>query len=118
MREVTFAATQMKCTENVEENIYNAERIIRHAKKEGADVILLQELFSSLYFCQEYNFDYFNLAREEKNNPLIEKMSAIAKELEVVLPISFFEKSSNAFFNSIVLIDADGVNLGKYRCDK
>ncbi|MDO4545111.1 MAG: N-carbamoylputrescine amidase [Bacillota bacterium] len=115
MRNVTFAATQMACTDNVEENLKKAETMVRKAKAEGADVILIQELFSYLYFCQVYDFSYFDLAHEEENDPVLKRMAALAKELEVVLPVSFFEKSGNVFYNAVVIFDADGKRLGKYR---
>lgn len=115
MKKVAVAATQMKCSSDSRENIKNAERIVRQAAKDGANIIMLQELFSTQYFMQTVDYDNFNLAREMEGHPLLEQMSALAKELEVVLPISFFEKSNNSFFNSIAIIDADGTILGKYR---
>lgn len=115
MRNVTLAATQMECTTDSEYNVSNAENLIRQAKDKGADVVLIQELFSYQYFCQVYNYDYFDLAKEEDGHPVIQRMMALAKELNVVIPVSFFEKAGNTHYNSVVMIDADGRNLGKYR---
>lgn len=115
MRRISFAATQMACSKDTENNILNAEKIVRKAKKMGADVVLLQELFSNLYFMQEYDLKNFDLACEEESSPLLVRMSALAKELEVVLPVNFFEKAGKVFYNSVVVFDVDGKKLGKYR---
>ncbi|MET3289218.1 UNVERIFIED_CONTAM: N-carbamoylputrescine amidase [Brevibacillus sp. OAP136] len=115
MRKVTVAATQMSCSANQEENILKAEKLVREAAGKGANVILLQELFENLYFCQSYDNRNFELAHEAKDHPTLSRMSELAKELGVVLPISFFEKSNNVFFNSVMVIDADGTQLGVYR---
>lgn len=115
MRKVTVAATQMSCTDVVIDNIKNAEKLIREAAGKGAQIILIQELFENLYFCQQQIEEYFKLARTVENNDAINHFKALAKELNVVLPISFFEKKNNAFYNSIAIIDADGELLGTYR---
>ncbi len=115
MRKVTVAATQMTCGTDRYENIHKAETIVREAASRGANVVLLQELFQSLYFCQEYNEDYFNLARTAEDDPGIKHFCDLAKELNVVIPVSFFERSNNVFFNSVLMIDADGTRLGIYR---
>ncbi len=115
MSEVTVAATQMACSENIDENLDKAESLIRQAAKQGAQIILLQELFLTPYFCKDVKEEYFELAREVKNNPVLNKMSELAEELSVVLPISFYERAGNAFFNSIMMIDADGTQMGVYR---
>jgi len=115
MRIVKVAATQMSCGENAAENIALAEKQIRSAAVEGAQIVLLQELFESPYFCKDLNSDFFALAHESQNNPLVEHFRKLASELELVLPISFFERDNNAFFNSIAIIDADGSVLGIYR---
>lgn len=115
MRKVVVAATQMQCSSNREENIASAERLIREAAKRGANIILIQELFETLYFAQVVDYENFQLAQEVEGHPMIQRMCALAKELDVVLPISFFEKSNNCFFNTVVIIDADGEKLGTYR---
>ncbi|MEG1583632.1 MAG: N-carbamoylputrescine amidase [Anaerovorax sp.] len=115
MKNVVVAATQMMCSEDRKENEKHAEKMIRAAAKEGANIILIQELFETLYFAQVVDYKNFQLACEFEGNPMIERMCALAKELGVVLPISFFEKSNNCFFNTVVVIDADGTKLGIYR---
>ena len=115
MTEVTVSATQMACSENIDENIGKAEHLIRQAAGEGAQIILLQELFLSPYFCKEEKKSYFELAKEAENNPVLDRMSQLARDLSVVLPISFYERAGNAFFNSVMMIDADGTQMGVYR---
>lgn len=112
---VRVAATQLKISWNIEDNLNKAERIVRAAHEQGAQIILLQELFKTPYFCQIENYDYFKLAEAFEESKLIKRFQALAKELEVVLPISFFEKDGNVFFNSLAMIDADGTVVGKYR---
>jgi N-carbamoylputrescine amidase len=112
---VTFAATQMACDWDTEANLGRAETLVRNAAAQGAQVILLQELFETPYFCKDEDPKYFDLARTLSGNPTIERFGALARELEVVLPISFFERSGNNHFNSLAMIDADGTCLGLYR---
>jgi N-carbamoylputrescine amidase len=115
MNEITFAATQMACVEDRDSNIGQAEAQVREAAGRGAQVILLQELFESPYFCKDMDSRYFGLAHDGADNPLVRHFQSLARELEVVLPISFFERANNAHFNSISIIDADGAVLGTYR---
>ena len=115
MRNVKVAATQMACGSNPETNIKNAEALVRDAHQKGAQIILLQELFENLYFCQEENPDFFALATHLEDNLAIKHFKKIAKELSVVLPISFFERKNNAHYNTTAVIDADGEMLGTYR---
>jgi len=115
MREVTVAATQMACSWDREANVANAEALIREAAGQGAQVILIQELFETPYFCCDQKDSYFALAHPAEGNPLLERMAKLAAELEVVLPVSFFERANNAHYNSLAMIDADGRNLGVYR---
>ncbi|CAM9906770.1 unnamed protein product [Scytosiphon promiscuus] len=114
-RLVTVAATQTPCSADTTANIALAEFLVRQAAAAGAQVILLQELFSTLYFCQEQREQHFSLAESEHESPLLERFQGLAKELGVVLPVSFFERGNNAFFNSVVVFDADGTRLGLYR---
>ena len=114
-RIVTVAATQMACSWDREANLANAERLVREAAAQGAQIILIQELFETPYFCQKPNADYLLLASEAEQNPAIARFSKLAAELRVVLPISFFERAGRARFNSIAILDADGHNLGIYR---
>ena len=112
---VKVAATQMTCSWELEENINKAKNIIKNAADQGANIILLQELFQTPYFCIEYDENIFRLAKEFENNPLLKEMADIAKQLNVVLPISYFEKTNNVYFNSIAIINSDGSILGNYR---
>ena len=114
-RLVTVAATQMRCSWDRQDNIAKAERLVREAAAQGAQIILLQELFETPYFCQKPNPDYLQLATTVADNPAIAHFSKLAAELEVVLPVSFFELAGRARYNSIAIIDADGRNLGVYR---
>lgn len=111
---VKVAATQMSITWDIENNIKKAKNMVREASHAGAKVILLQELFKTPYFCQVEKYEYFKLA-EAPNAPFIKEFMELAKELDVVLPISFFEKAGNVYYNSLIMIDADGSNLGVYR---
>ena len=112
---VNVAATQMTCSWEIEENITKAKKIINDAANKGANIILLQELFQTPYFCIEYDEKVFHLAQPFANHPTIKDMAEIAKKLNVVLPISYFEKENNAYYNSIAIIDSDGTILGNYR---
>jgi len=115
VREVTLAATQMACTWEIEENLGRAELLVRQAAADGADVVLLQELFATPYFCLDQDMRHAKLAAPASGHPLIERFSRLAAELGVVLPLSFFERSGAVFFNSLAMIDADGSLLGVYR---
>jgi N-carbamoylputrescine amidase len=115
MRKVTFAAIQMSMTDSIEENYQKTERLIRKAAAQGAQVVLPSELFLGPYFCKVMNKKYFALAMPAKNNPWLAKMAALAKELKIVIPVSFFEEYEGKYFNSIMMIDADGRELGLYR---
>nr|WP_201598977.1 N-carbamoylputrescine amidase [Psychrobacter luti] len=115
MRTVTVATTQMACNWDIQKNIATATDLVTKAAKAGANIILLQELFETPYFCQVHDFDYFKLATSVADNAAIKHFKSLAKELDIVLPISFYEKSGNTFFNSVTVIDADGEILGTYR---
>jgi N-carbamoylputrescine amidase len=112
---VTVAATQMACSADPLENRDRAENLVRTAAGRGAQIVLLQELFSGHYFCQEENPENFRLAAPAAGHPLIAHFQKIAAELAVVLPVSFFERANNAYFNSVAIVDADGSVLGVYR---
>ena len=115
MRKVTVAATQMACSTDAAANIARAEKLVREAAAKGAQIILIQELFESLYFCQDQIHAHFNLARPLSENAAIAHFAPIARELGIVLPISVFERAGQNFFNTIAILDADGTNLGFYR---
>lgn len=115
MRKVTFAATQFACSWDTAANVAKAEALAREAAGKGANVVLLQELFETPYFCQDQSADHFGLARPFEGNALIARMATLAKTLGVVLPVSFFERAGKAHFNSLAMIDADGSVMGLYR---
>jgi len=115
MRKVKVCATQMSCSNNIDENISKAENLVRKAAKQGAQIILLQELFETPYFCQKEKSDYYVYATELEQNKAINHFKEIAKELKVVLPISFYEKKNYARYNALAVIDATGEILGTYR---
>ena len=115
MRNVTVAATQMACSDVTGENIARGEKLVRDAAAQGANIILLQELFDGLYFCQDELPEHYARALPIEGHPTIEHFQALARELSVVLPVSVYERAGNARFNSIAIIDADGTNLGVYR---
>jgi N-carbamoylputrescine amidase len=115
MRNVTVAATQFACTWDLPANVDKAEALIRQAAAKGAQVILIQELFATPYFCIEQRVEYFPLALPFQGHSLIARFSDLARELGVVLPCSYFEKAGQAHFNSMAMIDADGRVLGNYR---
>lgn len=115
MRNVTVAATQMSCSWNSKETLEKAESIVRTAAGKGAQIILLQELFETPYFCQETKFEYIELAVTLDKDPAVQLMRKVASELHVVIPVSFFERAGNVSFNTTAVIDADGTVLGIYR---
>lgn len=115
IEKVCVAAIQMQCSKDITKNIQNAEEKVREAHKKGAQIILLPELFERQYFCQERRYDYYDYAKTVDENDAICHFKKIAKELEVVLPISFYEKAGNRLYNSIAILDADGTLLGVYR---
>ena len=112
---MTLAATQFACSSDAAENLDRAELAVREAAGSGAQVILLQELFETPYFCKDHLASHFDLARPIADSPVVQRFQAIARELEVALPLSVFERANNAYFNSLAMIDADGSVLGVYR---
>lgn len=114
-RRVTVAATQFACGWDLPRNLDTAERLVRSAHARGAQVILLQELFATPYFCIEQDVSYLELAQSAEDSALLRRFGALAAELGVVLPVSFFERAGHAYFNSLAMFDADGRRLGIYR---
>jgi N-carbamoylputrescine amidase len=112
---VTIACTQMACSWELEENLARAEQLVREAASQGAQIVLLQELFATPYFCIDVQERHFELARPLQGNPLIERFQRLAREHQLVLPISFFEASGPTHFNAVAIIDADGSIAGHYR---
>ena len=115
MRKVTVAAIQMQMAAEVSENIRKAEKLVREAAGQGAQVILLPELFERPYFCQQRQYEFYAYAAALEENPAVRHFRSIARELEIVMPISFYEKDGTRLFNSIAMLDADGTVLGVYR---
>jgi N-carbamoylputrescine amidase len=115
MRQVTFAATQFACSWDRAANVARAKELVREAASHGANAILIQELFETPYFCQDQSAEHYALAQPFEGNPLVAAMADLAKELRVVLPVSFFEKSHHTHFNALAMIDADGTVMGLYR---
>lgn len=115
MRKVKASAVQMKCTADVQENINKAELLVRKAAQDGANIILLPELFERQYFCQERRYDYYAFAKPLSENDAVIHFKSVAAELSAVIIISFYERDGNRLFNSVAVIDADGEVLGVYR---
>jgi len=105
----------MACSGDRDENIRKAERLTREAASRGANIVLLQELFETPYFCQKEKPEFFALAKSPQENPAVARFSALARELGLVIPVSFFERANQAHFNTVAVIDADGSVLGLYR---
>src|SRR5579885_676069 len=113
---VTLSAVQMSCGWDRAANLDKAEMLIRKAAAAGAHIILLQEMFATHFFAfNDWKPEYFSLAEPLEGNPILARMSALARELGVVLPVDVFERANNAYYNTVVVIDADGRELGHYR---
>lgn len=115
MRTVSFAATQMACSWDLDDNVNRAALLVEEAAAQGAQVVLIQELFAAPYFCKDQAARHLQLAASAQAHPLIQRFSELAARKQVVLPLSFFERSGNTFYNSLAMIDADGSVLGIYR---
>lgn len=112
---VTVAATQFASSPQRSANLAAAERLVRQAARRGANIVLVQELFETAYFCKEHDPGYFELALPIEDNPAVQRFQQLARELNLVLPVSVFERAGNVFYNSIAIIDAGGALLGTYR---
>ena len=115
MRKVTFAATQFAVSSDFDENIATAEQLVIQAAEQGANAILLQELFAGYYWCEDQDPKYYEWAEPYHTSRVLKHFSSIAKKLHIVLPVSYFEKDGNAHFNSLAMIDADGTIMDNYR---
>ncbi|MBC2855872.1 N-carbamoylputrescine amidase [Cetobacterium sp. 2A] len=115
MKNVKVATVQMSMGWDVEENIKKAEKFVRAAAADGAKIILISELFERVYFCAKEIASYMDFSIEKEFSPAINHFKTVAKELGVVLPISFYERKNNARYNAIAIIDADGEVMGIYR---
>lgn len=114
MRKITAAAVQMSVPETREQSLEKAETLVRKAASEGANVILLPELFETKYFCQERRYEHYELALPIGENPAVTRFREVSRELGAVLPISFYERDENVFYNSVAILDGGEV-LGVYR---
>ena len=110
-----LALVQMSMTNNLEANLERAMHWIGQAAAQGAQIVVLPELFENLYFCQHQREEHFALAHPLEGHPFLPRFQALARQLQVVLPVSFFERAGQAHFNSLAMIDADGSLLGVYR---
>lgn len=115
MRPVTVAATQFACSWDLPANADRAEALLRQAAGQGAQVVLIPELFATPYFCITERAEHFALAQPFEGHPLIARFASLARDLGVVIPLSFFESAGPAHFNTVAMIDADGSILGRYR---
>jgi N-carbamoylputrescine amidase len=115
MRQLTVAALQMSMTDVISENVATADRLVREASARGAHLILIPELFEGHYFCEDQRAEHFARAKPLVGHPTIEHFQKLARELSVVIPMSFYERDGNALYNSCAIIDADGMVLGVYR---
>lgn len=115
MRNVTVAITQMASENDWKKNCDKGEGLVREAAAKGGGLVLLQELFDGDYFCIEQHIDFLSRATELDRHPTVKRFAALAKELGVVLPVSVFERAGNTQYNTTVIVDADGTQLGIYR---
>lgn len=114
-RPVTLGVVQFACVDDVDANVATAERLVREAAGRGANVVLVQELFEGPYFCAEESAVHFARARPLEGHPTVAHFRALAAELGIVVPVSVFERANQAYFNTAVMVDADGSIAGVYR---
>lgn len=114
MRKVCVASIQMKCSREVNENILTADRLVRTAAEKGAEIILLPELFERQYFCQERRYEYYGFAKPVEDNDAVKHFLPVSEELNIVLPLSIYEKDGNVLYNTVVVLDC-GKILEIYR---
>ena len=115
MKKIKVAALQSSFSNQLPANVEKTIAMVREAAKKGAQIVLPSELFEGQYFCREEKDEFFEWARPYQNHPTIAQFQKLAKELGVVIPVSFFERDENVYYNSIAMIDADGTDLGLYR---
>lgn len=114
--QVTLGVVQFACGDDVAGNLATASRLVRAAAERGANIVLVQELFEGLYFCQEQNPAHFFRARSlDESHPTLAAMRKLAAELGVVIPVSLFERRNQAYYNSVAMVDNAGAVLGVYR---
>ncbi len=112
---VRVAALQCALNQGYEQNVGRVEALVREAKAQGAQIVLPPELFAGVYFCRKEEPRYFSWAERFEDSPTVQRFAALARELAVVIPISFFERDGQSYYNSIAIADADGHVLGRYR---
>ena len=112
---LSLAAIQMSMSDSRIDNVSKAERLVRQAASDGAKIILIPELFEGEYFCKEQDAQHQQRAQTIDENPTIAHFQKVAAELNVVLPLSVYERAGNALFNTVVMVDADGSQMGVYR---
>ena len=112
---VKVSAVQMRCCVDQNANLEKAEKMIREAAANGANIVLLPELFDRWYVCQERKYQHYQFAQPVVDHPAVKMAERLAKELGIVIPVSFYERDGNVLYNSVACIDADGSNLGVYR---
>ena len=112
---VRIAVAQAALGGDLEQNVARAEELIFEASAKDASIVVLPELFEGPYFCREECDAWFSLARPLEGHPTIDRFCQLAREMRMVIPVSFFEKDGQAFYNSVAVIDADGTVLGRYR---
>ena len=115
MTHLIVGAVQITCSDDVKSNLDKLEKHVREAARRGAKLVVLQELFEGPYFCIDIDAAHNRRAKPFKGNSTVARFSSLAKELGVVLPVSFFEDDGSRRFNSLSMIDADGKVLGLYR---
>lgn len=114
-RTVSVAALQASYGPDMQKNLDKAVSLVRDAAAKGAQIILPSELFQGHYFCTTQDERWFATAHAAKDHPCVQQLIPVARELKVVLPVSFFEKDGPHYYNSVAVIDADGAMLGVYR---
>lgn len=114
MRKIIVAAVQFSVPQTREESIEKAESLASEAAAKGANVVLLPELFETKYFCQERRYEHYDLAMPTLENPAVKHFCEVSKELGIAMPISFYERDANNFYNSIAMLDCGSI-LGVYR---
>ncbi|MDH3200254.1 MAG: N-carbamoylputrescine amidase [Myxococcales bacterium] len=110
-----IAVVQCELQGSRDVNVSRVEALVREAAGRGARIVLTPELFEARYFPQAKDANAFDLAAPAEGHPTIQRMQRLAKELAVVLPVSFFEKADDGYYNSLAVVDADGAELGVYR---
>lgn len=112
---MVLGAVQMSMGESLDDNLDTAERLVREAAGRGARIILIPELFEGPYFCKDQAPEHLERAKSLDGHPTVERFARLAAELGVVLPLSVYERANNAYFNTVVMVDADGSVMGRYR---